>query len=76
MVAASSRAIMQKESRGRPSSGLPAASGRCTARQRQAAEATMRPVTFGAVAPGLYAAVVRQAGTGTHQKLKHSGRVE
>ncbi|WP_375390918.1 ubiquinol oxidase subunit II [uncultured Sphingomonas sp.] len=41
-----------------------------------AQEATMRPATFGAVAPGLYDAVVRQSGTGTHQTLKHSGRVE
>ena len=41
-----------------------------------AQEATMRPVTFRAVAPGLYDAVVRQAGTGTRDTVKHSGREE
>ena len=39
-------------------------------------EATMRTMTFRAVQPGLYDGVVRQAGTGTHDTLKHSGREE
>ena len=41
-----------------------------------AREATMVPVTFRAVAPGLYDAVVRQAGTGTHDIVRHAGREE
>ena len=41
-----------------------------------AREATMRPVTFRAVAPGLYDGVVRQAGTGTHDVVRHAGREE
>ena len=39
-------------------------------------EATAAPSAFGAVAPGLYDAVVQQAGTGSAQKLQHAGRVE
>ena len=39
-------------------------------------EATMRVMTFRAVTPGLYDAVVRQAGTATRDTTKHSGREE
>ena len=39
-------------------------------------EGTATPFTFRAVAPGLYDAVLKQAGTGTHDRLKHSGREE
>lgn len=41
-----------------------------------AQEATMRPTSFRAVAPRLYEAIVRQAGTGTHDIVRHAGREE
>ena len=39
-------------------------------------EATARPATFGAVQPGLYDAVVADAGTTARRPLAHAGRVE
>lgn len=38
-------------------------------------EAASRPFTFGAVQPGLYDAVVEQAGATMHRPAQHSGRV-
>ena len=41
-----------------------------------AQEATMRQMTFRTVAPGLYDAVLKQAGTGTRDTVRHAGREE
>ena len=47
-----------------------------TYRRLALTEATARPATFGAVQPGLYDAVVADAGTTARRPLKHAGRVE